>query len=82
MDPWLTELAKAGPVAGVLGAVAFALWRRLLAKDAQIDALREQQRQDLKESSKELLESARLMESIIRKAKDGRSLSPFPSSNP
>jgi hypothetical protein len=75
VDPW-TELAKAGPMALVLGGAVIALWR-------ENRTLREQQRQDLKESSQQLLESARLMESILRKAKgDVRSLSPFPSSSP
>jgi hypothetical protein len=84
VDPWLTELAKVGPVAIVLGGAVAALWRKLQQKDAAIAALTEQQRQDMKEHSKQLLESARYMESIIRKLyqREGRSISPFPSSSP
>lgn len=84
MDPWeiAKEALKQAPVAAVLGFAAWQFWKKLQQKDAEINALREQQRQDLKESSKQLLESARLMDGIIRKAHPGRSLSPFPSSTP
>jgi len=83
MDPWLTELAKMGPVALVLGGAVVALWRHALGLQKTIAALNEQQRQDLKEHSKQLLESARYMESIIRRMRrDGESLSPFPNSSP
>lgn len=84
MDPWLTELAKMGPVALVLGGAVVALWRHVLSQNKVIAALTEQQRQDQKEHSKQLLESARYMESIIRKLgqREGRSISPFPSSTP
>ena len=69
MDPWMTEIAKAVPVVGFLGAAVYALWRKLQEKDQTIAALTEQARTDQKEHSQQLLESSRHMDRIINTKK-------------
>ena len=94
----MTELAKVAPVVGFLGAAVYGLWKRVQDQDKEmavlsaqhrleIGALNDQYRLDQKEHAKQLLESSRHMETILREfarqAKAaGRNFSPYPGSTP